>query len=131
MTPHPQAELLRAIADGLLLERDTAFGNLEWEVCLPDTALALIAQGRDGELRIKPKTILIGGIEVPEPIRNTPELEAPYWLVDLSGEATPSGTWDNLVCERRWLRRGLLQATERGAKEMLDALTKQLGGNHV
>ena len=62
MKPHPQAEILRAIADGEEIE---AFYDKEWYGVVPMTALRYIYDGST-PLRIKPKVININGIEVPE-----------------------------------------------------------------
>lgn len=138
MTPHPQATELMAMAADTGAQMQRIARDLKvfptatrWENCTQKEALQLIAEGWGYSIvRVKPRTIMIGDVEVPEPIKDAPEWDAPYWFVDLTGEATLPGTWKNLVCELHWLRRGLLQGTEQGAKEMLDALLKQLGGGH-
>ena len=76
MKPHPQAEILRAIADGEDIE---AFYDGGWHYVKPVSAIKYLG-GDMYPLRIKPKVININGIEVPEPMREMPpEGTSVYW----------------------------------------------------
>lgn len=76
MKPHPQAEILRAIADGEDIE---AFYDGGWHYVKPVSAIKYLG-GDMYPLRIKPKVININGIEVPEPMREMPpEGISVYW----------------------------------------------------
>ena len=76
MTPHPQAEILRAIADG---EEIQAFYDRGWHDTVPRSAVQYLG-GDMYPLRIKTKVININGIEVPEPMREMPpEGTSVYW----------------------------------------------------
>lgn len=75
MAEHPKAELLHAIAKGERIEVKYPGKNI-WEPITGGQALCVIAYHPDQELRIKPKTILINGIKIPEPLQEWPEDEA-------------------------------------------------------
>ena len=100
----------------------------KWVNCETNTALWLICQGNGYAVRIKPRTIMIGDVEVPEPMRVAPEKGTAYWYVEPGAETFLKSSWDGMASEVRWLKRGTLQATEEGAIDMLAALIKQLGG---
>lgn len=118
MTPHPQAEILRAIADGEDIE---AFYGEEWYGITPMTALRYIYDGSI-PLRVKPKiiNININGIEVPEPMREMPpEGTSVYWpgfgpdSGDTHTESADVGCYPAML--PYLLRKGLLHLTEEAA----------------
>jgi hypothetical protein len=129
MTPHPQAEILRAIADGQQMQLlHESLSPPVWIDCTGGSALSAITS--NGRFRIKPRTIMIGNVEVPEPMRVAPLVGTQFWLCS-STSLYPSEDhfeWEGMELQREWLKRGLLHATEQGAKDMLTALVKQLGG---
>ena len=123
MTPHPQAEILRAIADGEEIE---AFYGGEWHGVVPMTALRYTYDG-DIPLRIKPKVININGIEVPEPMREMPpEGTSVYWpgfgpeSGDTHTESADVGYYPDILPDL--LRKGLLHLTEEAAAIHANAL---------
>ena len=65
MTQHPQAEILRAIADGKLIEDKTSTGYTHAPA---DYALRVLSKGGGRFLRIKPATIMLNGVELPKPL---------------------------------------------------------------
>jgi hypothetical protein len=72
-TPHPYATILRAIADGEVIQFEAHEGH--WS---DQGATATLIEISDeeyspGRYRIKPSTITINGHEVPEPIRELPQ----------------------------------------------------------
>ena len=78
MTQHPQAEILRAIADGKLIEDKTSTGYTHAPA---DYALRVLSKGGGRFLRIKPATIMLNGTELPKPV---PELTT-CWSLSLKG----------------------------------------------
>ena len=123
MTPHPQADILRAIADGEDIE---AFYDEEWYGVVPMTALRYIYDGMI-PLRIKPKIININGIEVPEPMREMPpEGTSVYWpgfgpdSGDTHTESADVGYYPTMLPDL--LRKGLLHLTEEAAAIHANAL---------
>lgn len=66
MKPHPHAEVLRAIADGVpLSEFERSENNVYW-VCIDD--LSLSRMSTYGYIRRKPQHIMVNGFKVPKPL---------------------------------------------------------------
>jgi len=61
-----------------------------------------------------PKTININGHEVPEPMREKPEIGTKYWYVDID-ELYQWTTWQDDEYDNLLLSRGLCHATEEAA----------------
>lgn len=125
MTPHSQADILRAIADGEEIE---AFDDGEWYGVMPRSAVHYIYDGTI-PLRIKPKTktININGIEVPEPMREMPpEGTSVYWpgfgseSDDTHTESVDVGYYPTMLPDL--LRKGLLHPTKEAATIHANAL---------
>ena len=119
MKPHPQADILRAIADGEEIE--AFYDEAWWYGVVPMTALRYIYKGNI-PLRIKPKVININinGIKVPEPMREMPpEGTSVYWpgfgpdSGDTHTESTDVGYYPAMLPDL--LRKGLLHPTEEAA----------------
>lgn len=75
------------------------------------------AETDDMEYRRKPRTININGYEVPEPLREAPEVGASYFLVSLVDErglANPA--WSGDKFDERCLRAGITHATREAAE---------------
>lgn len=119
MTPHPQAEILRAIADGEELEQSCAIQPW-WGAVRTSTVLLWIYHNPTRDctpyFRIKPKTININGIEVPEPMREEPKKGTQVWVADLmnAGEVTCT-SWYSGVAHKDYLKNGLCHLTEEAA----------------
>ena len=119
MTPHPQAAILRAIADGEDIE---AFYDEEWHGVVPVTALRYIYDGNI-PLRIKPKVININGIEVPEPMRETPKDDVSFWLADPTNQTgVCEFKWHPCSTHKGWLEAGLCHPTKEAATIHANAL---------
>ena len=119
MKAHPQAEILRAVADGEEIE---AFCGEEWYGVMPKTVLRYIYDGNI-PLRIKPKTININGIEVPEPMREEPEFNTEYWVADpVAAGGAVDFIWQNMAADERWLSLGICHLTQEAAAIHANAL---------
>ena len=82
------------------------------------------------ELRAKPKTITLAGIEFPEPLRVDPLPRAAIWIADPAGGCKAfRNYWEEALCQKDWLRNGLLQVTEQGAKDQARAMILSVGGS--
>ena len=119
MTPHPQAEILRAIADGEEIE---AFYDEGWHDTVPRSAIKYL--GADMyPLRIKPKVININGIEVPEPMREEPKDGTPFWIIDIVySENVRRSEWEASFMQKKWLKAGLCHLTKEAAELHANAL---------
>lgn len=84
----------------------------------------------EGEYRIKPKTIRIGDIDVPEPVRKPLEMGQKYWVFYLFGSSSKAieGEWGNDSIDARWLSRGLIHLTREAAELHAKALILVSGG---
>ena len=70
----------------------------------------------DFKYRRKPKTITVNGIEVPEPIRETPAMGDKYYLVNPAAfTLITHNSWANDPYDTQWLNKGLLHLTEEAA----------------
>lgn len=65
-TPHPQAEILRAVADGRTVQIENPALSGSYLDLSAAGALNYLADGRR-TLRVKPATVIVNGVEVPEP----------------------------------------------------------------
>lgn len=83
------------------------------------------------EWRIKPRTIIIGDMEVPEPMRVAPEYNTKFWVVvGLTGlDFILPMEWKGTESEVRWIERGIAHKTEEAAIAHAKALIKISGGN--
>lgn len=82
------------------------------------------------EWRRKPRFILINGIEVPEPMREAPEVGAVYHIVSFSYKEgnVINEVWEDDDFSRYWLSLGLCHLTRESAEIHAQALlsfTKQ------
>ena len=68
-------------------------------------------------------TIIVNGIEVPEPVREELEKGCRYWLANPTSPYLYSGLWwGGNDIDRRWLSRGLIHLTEAAAVEHAKAM---------
>lgn len=73
--------------------------------------------------RRKPRTILINGIEVPEPVKQDLEPGRLFFLVNiLDHEKIYSTSWNSNPIYDMWLKRGLIHLTEENARKHVEAL---------
>lgn len=124
-TPHPYADILRAIADGKQVQFLSNASVQLWEDTEPGEALREISITKypPSDYRIKPKTIRIGEYDVPEPLRAAPVKDAEYFRFDLGSEGWVHSTqWGDYDCEVRWLQRGILHSTKEAAELHAKAL---------
>lgn len=119
MTQHPYADILRAIADGLTVDRKNATPG--WSEENSDAILHDIANGTalaPGSYRIKPHTVLVNGKEVPAPLSATPADGAMVWhaTVCVNGHH-----WRGYDVQLRQLAGGELFATDEACREHAQA----------
>ncbi len=123
MTPHPQANILRAIADGEVFQ--TRYKD-HWIDVSAEGALRFVVNESSVGLRIKPKTININGYEVSEPMRDAPTKGTVYWpgfgseSGDTHTESADVGYYPTMLPDL--LRKGLLHPTKEAATIHANAL---------
>ena len=134
MKEHPQAEILRAIADGKTIEGrrigpDCATidcTTIDWTtIANPLTVIG----NPIWELRVKPETMTLAGHKFPAPVRDPLEEGVLYSLVDTTfGPAFRRILWANSLKDVEYLKRGLIQRTEEGAIAQAKAMIAAVGG---
>lgn len=83
----------------------------EWQQCLGHPSWY-----DETEYRQIPRTIRIGNFDVPEPMREKPEIDTGYWFVDPGGdEKVLEYVWINDQVDNRLLNRGLMHTTKDAA----------------
>jgi hypothetical protein len=75
------------------------------------------------EYRRKPKTININGIEVPEPMREKPEIGHKYFALSFDyDDGYSEQTWEDHRLDLIWLSRGICHLTRKAAELHAKAL---------
>lgn len=117
------ADVIKAMADGIPVECQWSDGT--WNEPGPNNPISQPG----ANWRIKPSTIMIAGIEVPEPLRVAPEKDTTYFVADpASDDLFYAETWDCDSIDIRYLRRGQCHATEDAAIAHAKALVVVSGG---
>lgn len=110
-TPHPQADILRAIANGKQMRM--RIGS-NFEDVTGDEALKYLLSNQD--ISAKPETITINGIKVDPPVREPLQKGGVYFLADLYNESfVTSRMWTECSADTLWLGRGLIHLTPEAA----------------
>lgn len=82
-----------------------------WSDCVEPTAFV-----NGCEYRVKPKTILVNGFEVPEPMREAPCINDEYFTPQTGYEIFYcKNKWRNDKFDQRFLSRGLMHLSESAA----------------
>ena len=124
MQEHKYASILRAIAAGVDIE--SLVGG-EWMVATPRELLVWIATEKPVErFRIKQSTIRIGEYDVPEPMREAPEIGYKYFRLDFDRRDPWWLTWANDKADKIYLKNGLVFKTAEDAKIARDAILSLL-----
>lgn len=118
MIPHPHAEVLRAIADGVPLSEfevyHTAWRQDEWQPLLDWCSSTL--KGEMTNVRRKPQYIMVNGFKVPKPLDVPPKVDERYFIISLLSETFhDSFMWDGGDNEYVWLERNILHSTKEAA----------------
>lgn len=100
--------LVTAQANGEVIQM---YVDDEWYDCKAPTAFV------DGcKYRVKPKTILVNGFEVPEPMREEPEVGSVCFVASINNPAFfYSIYWETISCNKTALSRGLIHSTKSAA----------------
>ena len=120
---HPYAEILLAIADGEEVEWQSRDG--EWMTQHANVVFFDIANGSfpPERYRIKPPTVNINGIEVPEPLRSAPEKGQLYYAPNLCARTLVSILiWQECSFDFQMLKSGFIHLTEEAAKAHAKAM---------
>ncbi len=118
LTPHPQADILRVIADGKTVQIRHEDDDAWWE---PTNALQYINSDKH-KFRIKPETMSINGHEFPAPAREPVQKGQVYFLADICHHALTTHIWTECSADTLWLERGLIHLTREAAIAHAEAL---------
>jgi len=118
--PHPHAALMAEFASDAALT-ETPWEN--WEFFDPRDGCGWTPCPRFPawyptiRYRRKPRTIRIGGADVPEPLRRRPAPGVAFYVADPSSEDCCFGeiTWEATVIQERYFVRGLVHLTKEAA----------------
>ena len=129
-TPHPNADLLRDIADGRQTQKEILDGaSRRFVNCSAKRALQMIAKGCAQFIRIKPETVLINGIECNAPMRVEPEMGSWYYAPTPTREVKfIRWSWSNDASDQRFFAEGLCFATAEDAAAAAWAMIAPLKG---
>ena len=113
MNPHPHAEVLRAIADGVpLSEFEASWCGGAWQKPIN---LDWFWEPDSWKIRRKPQYIMVNGFKVPKPLDGLKMHEC-YFLVSPEHEDFQEDyDWEDGLEDRRWLERGLIHSTPESA----------------
>mgnify|MGYP003454062014 CR=1 FL=1 len=128
--PHPHAEVLKAIADGEIVEYRINMTKPWAPRYVPhEGRLVNPINDSDFEWRVKPKMCSINGNEFPTPMKRKPALNAEYWVASTSRINVERSLWqnDDIDCAR--FVAGMCQETCEGAEAQLRAIV--LGCNGI
>lgn len=126
-TPHPQAEILRAIADGKIVE----ICHKTKDIWFESTSVLAYVGDEGYRLRIKPEIMALAGHEFPFPVREPLENGQKYWTPDVHGfvEICRTDIWIGHKVDFHNLKRGLIQLTKEGAIAQAKAMIAAVGGD--
>ena len=120
---HPYADILIAIANGENIQIQHYDNLAEWDNVDYQTVLSHIYSDKGtGCIRIKPKTIMINGYEVPEPLKVKPEEDTYYFFPVLDDDMCGSSIWINHKVDVKRLKDGILHSTKEAAIKHAEAL---------
>lgn len=125
-------DVIQAMLDGESVQLDCGDGFHKREFT-PDVCQAALDTAPRHPHRIKPRTIMIGDMEVPEPVRDVREFNEgdTYYLPNLSrSKLYDLYIWSGDDVDLRLLKRGLIQKTEEAVLLHAKALIKISGGSY-
>jgi len=128
--PHPHSEFLHAFADSRGEEFEGHHKNWSDGSWRPSTAFVgdICVYPEHWTVRRKPRTIRIGDMDVPEPMRVAPAVGTHYWIVSVSEEFSYLSTWTGDKSDFYCLGWGLCQSTKEAAEQHRKALILVSGG---
>ena len=131
MTAHPNAPILARLAEIAKtdpepwnrLEAQDVYGN--WVKCGSQITLL----NPNVILRIKPTTVIIGGVELEGPLREAPEEDTRLWILfDHTPTPYASFPFTRRQGHTQWLNQGRLFASKEARDKYQDALVKLANG---
>ena len=127
---HEHAHIFRAIADDKDVKLQCSFNvDPSWESIGATEALKLILHRCNYLIRLVPKTIRIGDMDVPMPMRVAPAIGTDYWVAGISGiHSVYLDVWSGDSLDLMYLKRNLCHLKEAACRTHAEALIKASGG---
>jgi len=120
---HEYADILEAIARGEVIQQSN--GSV-WLDAKYEQVFQWMAHMKSIEgFRIKPKTIRIGEFDVPEPMRESPEIGTHYYLLNLDG-LIPWDIWADDDADNNYLEAGLAFKTREDVMKVKEVILSLL-----
>ena len=131
MTAHPNAHILAQLAeiaktDPEPWKRLEKYDVAGWATCHGHTPLL----NPKAVFRIKPTTVIIGGVELEGPLREAPEEDTRLWIL-FDHTPTPDASFPftrRQPGHTQWLNQGRLFASKEARDKYQDALVKLANG---
>lgn len=123
--PHPHKDILIAIANGLPLS-EVEVKRTDWSTWndFEDYCYDIFKDPCSFEIRVKPKTMMFNGSELPEPVKETPkDMEMLYVPRPESPDNYVKFHWLNSEYDQLALKKGLIHKTKEAAIAWADAMT--------
>ena len=125
--PHPHADVLRAIADGVpLSEFEVTCNDLCW-FNVKDAKMTdwFFRDPQQWQVRRKQRTHVVNGFAVPAPMDKALSSGDNYFVPSLVADTyVAKHCWADYSCELAWLQRGLLFETKEAAIANAKAMLK-------
>ena len=128
--PHPHAEILRAIADGVPLSDFELTCHLNekdvWDNMGNGTKWgSWIHNPEEWLVRRKQRTHVVNGFTVPAPMDKEPSTGDSYFTMSpYVSEYYSENLWSGFQCEKLWFKRGIVHATKEAAIANAKAMLK-------
>ena len=116
MNPHPHAEVLRAIADGVpMSEFEITWGRkVCW--CPIEDQPYFVFSDEGSEIRRKPQHIMVNGFKVPKPLNVMPKRDDDYYAPCFDdNKFYESYSWASDSVDDRLFARKVIHATKEAA----------------
>ena len=124
-TPHPHKDILIAIANGLpVTEVEVKHSTWNHWYNFEDYPYDIFKYPCSFEVRIKQKTVMFNGFDLPEPVKETPnEGQVLYVPRPESPDNYVKFNWFNSEYDQLALKKGLIHATKENAIAWANAMT--------
>ena len=117
---HPHAEIFIALANGTATINDIEIHHQSWKDgkwlhTIGYVSWMSLHSAKEWQVRIKQKTIMFNGVELPEPLIEEPKEDMIVYIPDPIHNAPVVIKYSSLLTPKLWLKKGLLHASNENA----------------
>ena len=117
---HPHAEIFIALANGTATLNDIEIHHQSWEdgkwnETTGYVSWMILHSAKDWQVRIKQKTVMFNGVELPEPLIEEPKEDTIVYVSDPIQNTPLVIKYSSLCMSKLWLKQGLLHASNENA----------------